>query len=311
MANKELDNSRISKHLGQTSQYKSQYDPELLVKEPRSNNRGYLGIVEGDLPFVGYDTWNAYECSFLLSNGRPATGVVKIVYDCNSTYIVESKSIKLYLNSFNMTQFEGSQDVAVAQFKSKVSADLSQLLETDVAVNFFDPGAIDQYDVCAHQEWQLAEYNTLEDQVCDEDTVYTVYNETPELLEEGKASGDTDVEVKYHSALLKSNCRVTSQPDWGDVMIHMKSKHTVDKAALLKYIISFRDECHFHEEICECIYQRLMKAFEPTELGVMCLYARRGGIDINPVRASDEVVLNHVAGTLIDPRLVHIKTSKQ
>jgi 7-cyano-7-deazaguanine reductase len=311
MANKELDNSRISKHLGQTSQYKSQYDPELLVKEPRSNNRGYLGIVEGDLPFVGHDTWNAYECSFLLSNGRPVTGVVKIVYDCNSPYIVESKSIKLYLNSFNMTQFDGSQEEAVAQFGAKVSADLSQLLEVDVAVNFFEPGAIDQYDVCAHDEWDLAEYNTLEDQVCDKDAVYTVYNETPELLEEGKVVGDTDVEVKYHSALLKSNCRVTSQPDWGDVMIRMKSKHVVDKAALLKYIISFRDECHFHEEICECIYQRLMKAFEPTELGVMCLYARRGGIDINPVRASDESVANDMAGTLMDPKKVHIKTSKQ
>jgi 7-cyano-7-deazaguanine reductase len=157
----------------------------------------------------------------------------------------------------------------------------------------------------------LDKYDTLEDQVCDKDIEYTVYNETPELLEEGKASGDTDVEVKYHSALLKSNCRVTSQPDWGDVMIHMKSKHAVDKAALLKYIISFRDECHFHEEICECIYQRLMKAFEPTELGVMCLYARRGGIDINPVRASDKNVLVHVADTLIDPQRVHIKTSKQ
>jgi len=210
-----------------------------------------------------------------------------------------------------MTQFEGTQAEAIAQFGSKVSDDLSKLLEVDVAVNFFEPGAIDQYDVCAHDEWDLDEYNTIEDQVCDKDAVYTVYNETPELLLEGKVSGDTDVEVKYHSALLKSNCRVTSQPDWGDVMIHMKSKHVVDKAALLKYIISFRDECHFHEEICECIYQRLMEVFEPTELGVMCLYARRGGIDINPVRASAESVANAMAGTLMDPKKVHIKTSKQ
>ena len=108
MANKKLDNSRISKHLGQTSQYKSQYDAKLLVKEPRSNNREYLDIFDDNLPFVGSDTWNAYECSFLLNSGKPVTGVVKINYPCDSKYIVESKSIKLYLNSYNMTKLGGA-----------------------------------------------------------------------------------------------------------------------------------------------------------------------------------------------------------
>ena len=132
MANKTLDNSRISKHLGQTSQYKSQYDPGLLVREPRSNNREYLNIFDDDLPFVGSDTWNAYECSFLLDNGCPVTGVVKCVYPCSSKYIVESKSIKLYFNSFNMTKIAAERDVAISSFENTASKDLTELLGAEV-----------------------------------------------------------------------------------------------------------------------------------------------------------------------------------
>lgn len=309
MANKTLDNSRISKHLGQTSQYKSFYDSSLLVKEPRSNNREYLNIFDDDLPFVGSDTWNAYECSFLLDNGRPVTGVVKCVYPCSSQYIVESKSIKLYFNSFNMTKMGASEEEAIQNFENTTVKDLSNLLETDVKVKFQHGSRVNGKFDSPNMEWDIDDYlnvDLLDDQ---KDYLYTQYTEDPSLLE--AVVRDNDLEQKFYSGLLKSNCRVTSQPDWGDVFIHIKSKNAIDGHSIKKYVISYRDECHFHEEICECFYKRLKDAFDPSELLVMCLYARRGGIDINPVRASSQELIEKYAANLIDPDAVHIKTSKQ
>ena len=149
-------------------------------------------------------------------------------------------------------------------------------------------------------------YITLEDEYPVKDIKFSVYTETPELLEEIEDAPSE--QVYYHSALLKSNCRVTSQPDWGDVYIYMKGKNTIDPISLLQYIVSFRDECHFHEEICEAIYKRIMDTIGPEELSVRCLYARRGGIDINPERASHTKLLHH---TLSEVGVPHIKTPKQ
>ena len=309
MANSKLDNSNISKHLGQSSRYKSTYDKGLLVREPRSNNREYLNIFDDALPFVGSDTWNAYECSFLLKNGRPITGVVKCVYPCSSKYIVESKSIKLYFNSFNMTKMGDGNDEAVKNFEEISARDLSELLQTDVKVSFHSGVRVNKKFSSPDNEWDIEHYlnvDLLEDSSSLE---YTQYTEDPSLLE--AVSRENEVEQKFYSGLLKSNCRVTSQPDWGDVFIHIKSKNAIDAHSILKYVISFRDECHFHEEICECIYKRLQDAFEPSELLVMCLYARRGGIDINPVRASSNDLIERFAKPLVDPGMIHIKTSKQ
>ena len=309
MANSKLDNSNISKHLGQSSQYKSTYVKGLLVREPRSNNREYLNIFDDALPFVGSDTWNAYECSFLLKNGRPVTGVVKCVYPCSSKYIVESKSIKLYFNSFNMTKMGDGNDEAVKNFEEISARDLSELLQTDVKVSFHSGVRVNKKFNSPDNEWDIEHYlnvDLLEDSGGLE---YTQYTEDPSLLE--AVSRGNEVEQKFYSGLLKSNCRVTSQPDWGDVFIHIKSKNAIDAHSILKYVISFRDECHFHEEICECIYKRLQDAFEPSELLVMCLYARRGGIDINPVRASSNDLIERFAKPLVDPGMIHIKTSKQ
>ncbi len=309
MSNKVLDNSNISKHLGQVSQYKDQYDPELIVPEPRSNNRKHLDISEGNLPFVGYDIWNAYEVSALTDNGLPISGVAKIVYPCESKFIVESKSLKLYLNSFNMYKC-GSSESAVFEFlKKTISGDLSSSLETEVIVDILpsrvkatgEPVFIDD------------KYHTLES-IVPHERLYgkdvNVYNETPGLLQvvdkwPAWAEGQP---VFYHSSLLKSNCRVTSQPDWGDVYISYTAEKTVSPLSLLKYIISFRDECHFHEEICETIYKRLSDLLKPETLAVSCLYARRGGIDINPTRVSDKSVLNK---KLTNASVLHAKTAKQ
>ena len=309
MANKELDNSRISKHLGQTSQYKSQYDPDLLVREPRSSNREYLNIFDDDLPFVGFDTWNAYECSFLLNNGAPVTGVVKCIYPCSSKFIVESKSIKLYFNSYNMTKVADTKEKAIQLFEVSASKDLSELLETNVVVKFQDGVHVNKKLDNPNNEWNIEDYlnvDLLEDK---KGFVYTQYTEDPSLLE--AVSRERGLEQRFYSGLLKSNCRVTSQPDWGDVFIHIKSKNAIDAHSIKKYVVSYRDECHFHEEICECFYKRLKDAFDPSELLVMCLYARRGGIDINPVRASSHDLIAKYAANLIDPEAVHIKTSKQ
>ena len=309
MANKELDNSRISKHLGQTSQYKSQYDPDLLVREPRSSNREYLNIFDDDLPFVGSDTWNAYECSFLLNNGAPVTGVVKCIYPCSSKYIVESKSIKLYFNSYNMTKVADTKEKAIQLFEVSASKDLSELLETNVVVKFQDGVYVNKKLDNPNNEWNIEDYLNVDLLEDEKGFVYTQYTEDPSLLE--AVSQEKDLEQRFYSGLLKSNCRVTSQPDWGDVFIHIKSKNAIDAHSIKKYVVSYRDECHFHEEICECFYKRLKDAFDPSELLVMCLYARRGGIDINPVRASSQDLIQKYAANLIDPEAVHIKTSKQ
>jgi len=137
MALQELDNSNISKHLGQSSQYKSTYDPDLLVREPRQSNRTHLGLDDNDLPFIGGDTWNAYEISGLTNSGLPVFGVGKIYYPCTGKYIVESKSIKLYFNSFNMTKLGDTPEEVREEIARRAANDLSNLLEVDVKVKIF------------------------------------------------------------------------------------------------------------------------------------------------------------------------------
>lgn len=314
MSEQILDNSVISKHLGKTSQYKSTYDYTLLVREPRQNNRTYLDINADNLPFVGFDTWNAYECSFLLNNGCPVTGVCKLTYPASSEFIVESKSIKLYFNSFNMQKMGNSLKEAITSFSKLVSGDLCLLLKTNVQVAFIPGHVYDTTQVSAHNFYNKDQYITLENSIDEKElysTTFDVYKETPSLLSNTSDAMDVAKEQYFHSGLLKSNCRVTSQPDWGDVYIYIKANQEVNKLNLLKYIVSFREECHFHEEICECIYKRLHTIFNPEELFVMCLYARRGGIDINPMRASNNTLLYGKSANLLDVFSPHVKTSKQ
>jgi len=306
MALKKLDNKNISKHLGKVSKYKSTYDPSLLVREPRSSNRLHLNIKDDDLPFIGYDTWNAYEVSALVDSGLPVAGVAKIVYPASSKYIVESKSIKLYFNSFNMTKIGVNSKVVLDKIAIIAAEDLSNLLETDVRVYVHSNAEVLRKEKTAYTEWNHKSYSTLEDDYNVKGVTFETYKETPELLEVVDSVNDT---VHYHSALLKSNCRVTSQPDWGDVYITITKKgKTIDPISLLKYIISFRDECHFHEEICETIYKRIYDKLAPDELAVRCLYARRGGIDMNPEKANSERLLQTNLQHCCIP---HIKTPKQ
>ena len=303
MSNK--TDSSISRHLGKTSNYASQYDQALLVKEPRQSNREHLNLKDDKLPFTGYDVWNAWEVSCLTEKGCPVTAIAKIVYPCDNKYIVESKSLKLYLNSFNMTQFGTSQAEAYELMSDIIERDLSALLGTDVKVYLYRP-----YDLRGQTNsmFRQEHYDTLEvDTSLMNEIQFDEYNENPALLRTRVINGYL-VAQHYHSSLLKSNCRVTHQPDWGDVFIYIKCNQQLCRASLAKYIVSFRDENHFHEEICETIYKRLWDLFHPTELAVTCLYVRRGGIDINPTRVSDIGLLNL---DLIDPDTPFAKTSRQ
>ena len=318
MSNKTLDNSRISKHLGQTSEYKDQYDPKLLVNEPRINNRRHLDIKDEALPFVGYDTWNAYEVSALTNNGLPVAGVAKVIYPCDSKYIVESKSIKLYFNSFNMYKCGDTPQQVLDHVDQTAAKDLSELLETNVVVKTYPADLIATGDSVLNRSKYTTLESTFEPEYLTEMKLDT-YSESPELLEIEDAGcdgcdysmWDKSRTCRWHSALLKSNCRVTSQPDWGDVYIMYQGHNQIAPESLLKYIVSFRDECHFHEEICETIYKRIHDVLSPTQLCVTCLYARRGGIDINPVRASNHYVIQQECSDLIDPNVMHVKTAKQ
>jgi 7-cyano-7-deazaguanine reductase len=318
MTTKKVTKKRVAKnsittHLGQTSKYESQYNPKLLIREKRSHNRKYLKIKDSELPFIGYDVWNGYEISALLENGLPITAIAKVVYSSDSKYIVESKSMKLYWNSFNMTKLGYSRQEVFDLLTTAASQDLSKLLETDVKVTL--------YDVKEKSDIKQINFGkdiiNLDNCVDDKDNIDAViefpfgqvYVETPSLLEIDDVDQSTGVETKvYHSSLLKSNCKVTAQPDWGDIYIRMTSDKHPLPLNLLKYIVSFRDECHFHEEICECIYKRLWDLCSPKELSVTCLYTRRGGWDINPHRCSHEHLMNV---DLYDVNTMHIKTSRQ
>lgn len=304
----QLDNSNISKHLGKSSEYIKTYDKSLLVREPRASNRKHLNISDEAPPFVGYDVWAGYEVSCLLNNGLPFAGSAKVTYPATNKYIVESKAMKLYWNSFNMSQLGETAFDAIRALESTASKDLSELLETEVHVKVFEASVQElagTYDLVSDCQSSL--------ECLYPDTVCDTYTETPELLQitdevdECTTISFHDAMIVHHSSLLKSNCRVTGAPDFGDVVIKYRGKTLIDPRSLLKYIVSFRDECHFHEEICEALYKRLWDKFSPDELSVTCLYTRRGGWHIQPSRVSHDYLLNDAT----HPRINVQKTSRQ
>jgi len=292
--------NNIDKVLGQRVDSPTTYTPEILVREERQRNRTYLGLQNDSLPFVGYDIWNGYECSALTDNGLPVTCVAKVIYSATNDFIVESKSMKLYWNSFNMQKMGKNTKEVLKNIKQTASKDLSLLLETDVKVELF-PQIIDITTEEARNVW-LGDYNpqswlALEKIKSAEKVKFTVFNENADLL----VANDAEVSKPhfYMSTLLRSNCKITKQPDSGDIFIYYKGDKEVTEQSLLEWIVSFRNECHFHEEICEAAYKRLWDLLQPEELMVTCFYARRGGWDIVPTRASNK--------KLLDQNLINIK----
>ncbi|SMO43140.1 7-cyano-7-deazaguanine reductase [Saccharicrinis carchari] len=274
-------NSIESKVLGKQISHPRAYAPEILVAVPRKLNRQQYHISEQAIPFVGVDAWHAYELGFLTKKGLPVTGILKIVYVCNSQFLVESKSLKLYLNSFNMGRYGDNKKEGITQVLQTIKSDLSQLMQTEIELSFHTEYARHTYD--------FNDYVLLEDEPEADQIIFDTFKENEKLLISHKAS-ETN-ELKVATNLLRSNCKITHQPDWGSAFIHIKSQHKINRMALLKYLVSIRDENHFHEEICEMLYKRLLDRFEPEALMVACLYTRRGGIDICPVRANKATYL--------------------
>lgn len=275
-------------------------DASLLVGVPRHLNRTAYGINEDNLPFVGIDAWNGYEFSTLLTNGFPVSGWIKFTYPSDTPNIVESKSVKLYLNSYNMARLIETTD-NVHHIENMIAEDLAEAVGGNVDV-FIRWGDIDTVRPIIGDFTSLEHYCNIEKMTFDN------YNESADILEVVPSIGRFE---RWRSYSLRSNCRVTNQPDWGDVYIHIKGENSVTPESLLKYIVSMRKENHFHEEICECIYKRLYDLLDPEELFVSCLYTRRGGVDINPTRATGNYTLYKYGGGIADVMNFCTKTARQ
>ncbi|WP_064602210.1 NADPH-dependent 7-cyano-7-deazaguanine reductase QueF [Photobacterium sp. J15] len=253
--------------LGKNTEYKDQYDPSLLQPVPRSLNRDDLALGE-DLPFTGYDIWTLYELSWLNSKGLPQVAIGEVRLPASSPNLIESKSFKLYLNSFNQTRFASWQEIA-----DILQKDLSDCAGATVDVTIQPLSDFDGQPIA----------NFAGDCIDDQDIEITDYSFNPDHLE-GAAEGEIVTE-ELNSHLLKSNCLITSQPDWGSVKISYKGKK-LNREKLLRYLISFRNHNEFHEQCVERIFTDLMKYCQPELLTVYARYTRRGGLDINPYRTN-------------------------
>lgn len=286
-----------AKVLGQNVGYPTEYCPLILVPVPRHLNREIYNINNPTELFKGYDTWHAYEAGFLTRQGLPVCGVLKIVYPASSPYLVESKSLKLYLNSLNMTRLGDNIHAGIETYVKTVKSDLEQILETHVDVVFHSQETERLFD--------FNSYLLLETLPEAQETSFSEYTENPDLLMENTREGG---EIRICSHLLRSNCKITKQPDWGSIFIRLKADKLPDNISLLKYIISLRTENHFHEEICEMVYKRLHDFFHPEILSVSCLYTRRGGIDICPSRANK---VEYLPEFLHDPEVLSQRLLRQ
>lgn len=258
--------------LGQEVAYPTAYDPTLLFPIGRAEARQQIGVQAGKLPFTGWDLWNAYEMSWLTPQGMPQVAMLRLMIDCNSPNIIESKSLKLYLNSVNQTSFDSSDHLL-----ETLRADLSQAAEAPVDITLILPKDFASLRI---EEFEGVDLDT-------QALTIDCYAPNAELLslESHCTARGSIVSESLFSRLLKSNCPVTSQPDWACVNIDYTGP-PIDRAALLKYIVSFRMHNGFHEQCVEKIFQDLMTKCQPESLSVYARYTRRGGLDINPWRAT-------------------------
>ncbi|SEF76117.1 NADPH-dependent 7-cyano-7-deazaguanine reductase QueF [Vibrio hangzhouensis] len=253
--------------LGQKTEYANQYDASLLQPVPRSLNRDDLEL--GDtLPFQGCDIWTLYEISWLNAKGLPQVAVGEAYIPATSANLIESKSFKLYLNSYNQTRFE-SWDIVEAT----IAKDLSACAGEPVVVKLL---AVDKFE---HSHIAAMAGECIDHQ----DISIDSYEFDAELL--ANATSDEVVEEALHSHLLKSNCLITNQPDWGSVEIQYQGPK-INREALLRYLVSFREHNEFHEQCVERIFTDIMTYCKPSKLTVYARYTRRGGLDINPYRSN-------------------------
>lgn len=265
--------------LGKDTVYKATYDASLIFPISRSENRKKLNMpeqkVNGELPFYGCDVWTGYEVSWLNEKGKPEVAIVEFIIPCDSENIVESKSFKLYLNSFNQTKLKGRVEA-----QARMQEDLSKGFGGEITVKFYDVMGYPLNHAGVGENIDALDIEVLE------------YSPNAALLK----TRPEKVTQTLNSHLLKSNCPVTNQPDWATLVVEYTGSK-IDQEALLKYVISFRGHDDFHEHCVEQIFCDLLSAGEFDSLVVSARYTRRGGLDINPTRSLK--ALNDIGETLI------------
>lgn len=249
--------------LGREVAYPSQYDAGLLFPIPRAAGRAEIGVDGDALPFIGHDRWHAYELSWLDARGKPCVATATFTVPCDSPNLVESKSLKLYLNSLNAERFNSDEAV-----RERIALDLSARAGADVTVAFGLP--------------EMAEAEAGESIDTQDIEINDYGPPNPSYLSSDQAQ---IVEELLFSHLLKSNCPVTGQPDWGSVVLAYRGPR-IERTGLLRYLVSFREHAGFHEQCVERIFQEVLTHCRPSQLSVEARYTRRGGLDINPWRAT-------------------------
>lgn len=262
--------------LGKKSEYESTYNPDKLFPILRANKRSELGINGSDLPFFGFDIWNHYEVSWLNEKGKPIVATAQLIINYDTPYLIESKSMKLYFNSLNNTKFK--DETAVAQILKK---DLEQRLGSTITVIINPAHAFMEQTISASFQGECLDHLDID---C---TQYTVDRSL--LLTQ-----DIEVVETVYSDLLKSNCLVTGQPDWGSIQISYVG-NKINHASLLRYIVSFRNHTEFGEHCIERIFVDIMQQCAPKVLTIDGRYTRRGGIDISAIRSTQK--MNKVSNT--------------
>lgn len=273
----------------QTTDYPTEYSPETLYPIERSMGRDAIGWQDDKLA-VGVDWWHAFELSWLNAQGVSQVAIARFGIPASSPFIVESKSLKLYLNSINFTEFASWNEV-----QALIAKDLSSCVQAKVTVELF--GLNDDLNnkrtglLIAQPEGVC-----IDDALANSSEKVALTEHPDASLLESKAddnnlASNNTAEVAqpytFYSNLLRSNCPVTNQPDWGTLAVSITSDKAFDEASMLRYILSFRQHNGFHEQCVEQIFADLSKHYEPSELMVRAWYTRRGGIDINPCRVSD------------------------
>lgn len=255
--------------LGKKTDYAKQYDPSLLQPVPRSLNRDDLHLGDS-LPFKGCDIWTLYELSWLNAKGLPQVAIGEVSIPATSANLIESKSFKLYLNSYNQSKIANWDEVT-----QRLTRDLSACAGAPVSVTLNPVSDYTDQAIVAMQG----------ECIDGQDIEIESYQFDASLLK--SAARGEQVNETLHSHLLKSNCLITNQPDWGSVEIHYQGQQ-IDREALLRYLVSFREHNEFHEQCVERIFTDIMQHCQPTQLTVYARYTRRGGLDINPFRSTEQ-----------------------
>ena len=260
-------NTPEQSQLGKISSYVDQYDASLLFPIPRADKRAELGLLDAP-PFFGADMWTLYELSWLNLRGKPQVALAQVTVPCESPNIVESKSLKLYLNSFNISRFADAREV-----RERIRADVSAATGAGIGIKTIGPEMFDREPI--------HEMDGLSIDRLDVECLH--FTPAPELL--FAEFDEPPVTETLTSSLLKSNCLVTGQPDWGSVQIAY-SGPAINQEGLLQYLVSFRNHNEFHEQCVERIFMDVWTRCKPVKLSVYARYTRRGGVDINPFRCS-------------------------